>query len=101
MIQLIQTPFVQLTGMPEGYEGEDLGVDEDTPGQSIDDSPLRWPQSHVFFKFKFVHNPGFSIYSHVLIAWGLNLVSFGQVRFSPLLHPSSAHFSVKIEPHNS
>ena len=83
LVKLIQTPYVQLTGMPEGYSGEAIVVAENTPGEDSEDTPLKWSQSQVFFEFEFQHDPSFSIESHILIGWGLNLVSFGQVRRLP------------------
>ena len=80
LVNLVQTPYVQLTGMPEGYSGEAHGVPENTAGEDTQDTPLKWSQSQVYFNFEFQHDPSFSMNSHILIGWGLNLVSFGQVR---------------------
>ena len=67
-----------LVDMPEAFEGSAL-MDE-VEVLVNDNTPNGLMQTTVSFKMEFMRNPSFVTITYILIAFGLNLVSFGSVR---------------------
>ena len=67
-----------LVDMPESFEGTAL-VDE-VETKVSNKTPNGLSQTTVYFKMEFVRDPFYVLTSYVLIAFGLNMVSFGSVR---------------------
>lgn len=76
LVLLIPSPLgMDLRDMPEAYEGEAL-----EPIANVNtDTPLGLRQSSVSFPMLIVHDPSYVKITFILMAWALNLVSFGQV----------------------